>query len=461
MNSRRDFLKTSMLGAGAFAFSPYLLGDSAPKKSSGFPKRFVFIRKSNGTSPHEYILPTFSAAEKSKNENREPFEVSLDKHELPDWMQDLNEHKENMTILQGLSSQMCEGGHNSYQSIMAALNTKGDTLGALKWASIDYELDKLFPSPVGHVELSFAYDRTGVNKGFCIPAPYARNFCYSDPITAYKNLFSAVLNPSLVEADNRMLSYLGEGQKSTIQSLENELKKGHQNYLNSITSIQKRNQDLMKLTEKIKSNMPDSEMIFTMGKPTATLAERHEAMTEVLVSALITGMTNCVTYTIDNLNTGYSGLQELGPGRVGLHHVGHNGAVNDIPSEGVRKIINRHHLKQVKTIVERLKAQPEGNGTMFDNTMIMYFPEGGERHHGPMREPPFLIMSGKNCNLDIAGRYIRLPFHGTEGHKTLGNWYTTLLNVHGNDIAHYGDFDSTMSAKKLAQKGPIKQFMKA
>ena len=52
-----------------------------------------------------------------------------------------------------------------------------------------------------------------------------------------------------------------------------------------------------------------------------------------------------------------------------------------------------------------------------------------------------------------------MPYHGTEGHKTLGNWYTTLLNAHGNPIEHYGDLDLEMSRKKLDQTGAIDQFM--
>lgn len=58
---------------------------------------------------------------------------------------------------------------------------------------------------------------------------------------------------------------------------------------------------------------------------------------------------------------------------------------------------------------------------MFDNTMIMYFPENGETHHGIGLESPFLIMAGNNFNLNMSGCYIRLPYHGTEGHKSLGN----------------------------------------
>ncbi len=93
------------------------------------------------------------------------------------------------------------------------------------------------------------------------------------------------------------------------------------------------------------------------------------------------------------------------------------------------------------------------------DTMIMYFPENGETHHGIGIESPFVIMSGRNCNIDIAGRYIRLPHLGVEGHKTLGNWYTTLLNTHGNMIEHYGDLDLEMALKKLKQTGSIEQFM--
>ena len=132
----------------------------------------------------------------------------------------------------------------------------------------------------------------------------------------------------------------------------------------------------------------------------------------------------------------------------------------DLNPEQVRELVRKQHMKQIKTIIQSLKAQPEGDGNMFDNTMIMYFPEAGDGHHGKGWKPPMFVMSGKNCNLDIAGRYFRFPHHGTEGHMTLGNWYTTLLNAHGNPIKHYGDLDSTMNRKGIPQEGPIKSFMK-
>jgi hypothetical protein len=112
-------------------------------------------------------------------------------------------------------------------------------------------------------------------------------------------------------------------------------------------------------------------------------------------------------------------------------------------------------LNKVEELLYLEKMPPKDEDILPTNA------ERKEKHHGTGIESPWVIMSGKNCNLDIAGRYIRLPQHGTEDHQSLGNWYTSLLNSHGNPIHHYGDLDSTMSRKKLAQEGPIKRFLKA
>jgi hypothetical protein len=106
--------------------------------------------------------------------------------------------------------------------------------------------------------------------------------------------------------------------------------------------------------------------------------------------------------------------------------------------------------------VFRLKSVPEEKGTMFDNTMIFYFPNRGETHHSQGTEFPFIVLSGSNCKLKLGSRYVPLPYWGTPGHKTLGNFYTTILNAHGNPIKHYGDPDLSL---KFEQTGPINQFM--
>ena len=108
MIKRRDFLATSALGAGAMALAPAFNQVFAARNASPTPKRFIFIRKSSGIRPAEIALSDFSDKDKALDENKEPFEADLDRHELPKWLRGLGAHKEHMTILQGLSAKMSE-----------------------------------------------------------------------------------------------------------------------------------------------------------------------------------------------------------------------------------------------------------------------------------------------------------------------------------------------------------------
>ncbi|MEX1223412.1 MAG: hypothetical protein WEA31_02580, partial [Pirellulales bacterium] len=268
-----------------------------------------------------------------------------------------------------------------------------------------------------------------------------------------------VLTPEAVNSDNDMLNFLQSREGQELVGIKGHEKSRQESHINSIGAIRARNRKLVDMAGKLAQHVPDLDPIHAEGGPNATTPQKQAAMTEILVAALVSGLTNVVTYTIDDLGTPVTGLPGNETDRIGIHPLGHDEAFGGVPAWKTREQIRISHVNQVKTIVDRLKQVPEGSGNMFDNTMIMYFPENGETHHGVGSESPFLVMSGNNCTLDMAGRYIRLPYHGSEGHKTLGNWYTTLLNAHGNPIEHYGDLDTEMSRKKLPQTGPIKQLM--
>jgi hypothetical protein len=461
--NRRRFLQTSVLSAGAFALTPSLDQLLAAPTSDGFPRRFVFIRKSNGVRPNEVALPTFSTQEKSLDSKKQTMEVDLERHELPEWLRALDGHKQHMTILHGLSCKMSENGHWSYSSVMGAYKSGRNSLSGIKRATIDFEMARLFPSPFGHVELSltgsYSSFRKGIVAGYSAPAPHQRNYCYADPQTAYNELFKSVTDSGAVDSENQMLKFLQEDEAFKAQALKGREKLKLSNHIKSIEAIRERNKKVEKMSATIAKHLPQIDKVHAKGGLNASTPEKQEAFTEILIAALITGLTNVVTYTIDELSTPVKGLPGNEGDHISIHELGHNGGYSGVSAAKIREKVRVGHIQQVATIVERLKAVPEGNGNMFDNTMILYFPENGEGHHSWGTEAPFVIMAGDNCKLDIAGRYIRLPYHGTEGHKTLGNWYTTLLNAHGNPLEHYGDFDLEMSRKKLDQIGAINQLM--
>ncbi len=456
--NRRAFLGQSALGAGTLALSPSFNHLLAATRPGEHPHRFIFIRKSNGNVPALFVPPTFSDEEKRQEQKKEAFEANLNKHELPVWLRALEDHKENMTILNGISMKISGGGHYSFSGCLGAYKAGRNVISGIKRRTVDFELAKLFPSPFGHVEMSLASGsgtvafRTGIVSGFSAPARHQRNYCYADPQTAYDELFKSVTNTSAVDSENVLLDYLKEQEGRRLKGLDGKERMKISNHVDSIQSIRDRNNKVTSLSSVISKNLPTIDKIHANGGPNASLVEKQEAFTDVLLAALIAGLTNIVTYTIDDLGTPITTL----PGntsRVDLHRLGHSMDIE------LRDIVKASHMAQVAKMVTKLKSVPEGNGTMFDNTTIIYMPETGAGHHGPDTEAPMVVMTGSKSKLDMAGRFIRLPFHATEGHMTLSNWYTTLLNAYGNPIEHYGDLDLDMSRKKMHQTGAIKQLL--
>ena len=464
--NRREFFKKTTLGATGLALTPSFSNlfaapaQAAPVNSAGFPHRFVFVRKSNGNLANQFGLKSFSSEQKKKHDEKQAFELDLDQHELPDWLNTLDGHKENMTILHGISMSISGGGHYSYSGCMGAYKAGRNILSNIKWATVDFELAKLFPSPFGHVEMSLAVPhgrdhRTGIVSGYSAPAPKQRNYCYADPMTAYNELFKSVINTDEVASDNSLLNYLYDQESRRLTGLKGEERLKISDQVDSLQSIRDRNTKVAALGDVITKHLPKIDPIHANGGSDATLMQKQAAYTDIIISALASGLTNVVTYTIDDLGTDITSLPE-NEEKTNIHAVGHGQGGR---SAFMRDVIKTHHMKQVNTLVTKLKAIPEGKDTMFDNTTIIYMPETGAGHHSPDTEAPMVVLTGKNSKLDIAGRYIRLPFHGTEGHMTQSNWFTTLLNAYGNPIEHYGDLDLTMQRNRLKQTGAIQQFM--
>jgi len=445
------------------ALGPGFFASTANGKA---PKRFIFIHKGNGLLPHTLVPPTLGEAERMKEKNKEAFEVNLGDHDLPAWMGALNNHKDEMTILQGLSGKMCTTGHHTWQSSLGVYKAN-ERLSSIKWATVDFELAKLFPSSLEHIELACFPNSggnsrgniNGIEKGFSARGPQQPNYAYGSPKVAMQELFKSVSSDKNAQVayqlERRLLDFAAKNEGAIASELRGFEKTKVKNYSNSIEGIRERNRKMDAMSDVIRRHAPKlDEKYFDDDLSTI---DRQIGHSEILLATLISGMTNVVTLTADELGTSYTGITDIEKETVNLHDVGHGKPVGAFEALEVREKVRRHHMDLIDRIVTRLKGVPEDGGTMFDNTMLLYFPDNGETHHSHGTEWPFIVMSGKNAKLDIAGKYMRLPNYGQEGHKTLGNWYTTLLNAYGNPIEHYGAIDTGLS--HLNQKGAIKQLL--
>lgn len=459
MHNRRDFIRTSaagLFGMAGLSSMPVLgaavSGSRSAAVDMGVP-RFIFLRKSNGLFPSELVPMSLDAADRKREENMEALDIDLDRHELPAWMEPIAAHKNNLTLLQGLSAKMCTMGHSTHQSPLAVSRT-AERIETITRATVDVELGRMFPSPFEHVELTCAQNAKGVVRGMSSIGPKQPNYAFASPSAAYQNLFAAGMKKdNNRRADDSLNSFLAEHIASydarTLDMFESQ-KIG--NYADSVDSLIERNKRLESMADRIAAHIPKIDQKVLDDQ--YTVVEQQYAFVDILVSALRAGLTNVVTYTLDSLSTNYDGVLE---DTIFLHDIGHNKDLKGMPALEVRRHLRHHHMSLIAKLVEQLKASPEGKGTMFDNTIILYMPENGETHHSVGSEVPFLILAGDNVRLSMARRrYIRLPNYNEPGHKTLGNWFTTILNAYGNPIKHYGDFDVAL---KIDQKGAIKEFM--
>lgn len=469
MNSRRNFLKTGLLGASSLAVVPRLLAASGsgslPWLHEKPPTRFIFLHKGNGLLPSSLALPTFDDRLVEAERKKDPIDVDLDHHDLPAWMSPLTEHKNNLTILQGLSGKMCTTGHHTWCSSLGVFKAN-ERLSSIKWATVDFELAKMAPSPFGHIELACfpggggnsRGNINGIEKGFSARGAQQPNYAFGSPKVALQELFKSVAtdksSQASYELERKMLAFVAQNHSSLAKKLGGVEHPKVGNYAEALQDIRDRNGRVEAMADVIRKHIPQLDEKY-LAEDISTV-DRQAGHTEVLLSSLISGMTNVVTFTLDELGTLYTGLSGIEGENVNQHDVGHGKAVAQFSAVEVREKIRQQHMNVIDHIVTRLKSVPEGQGSMFDNTMLCYFPDNGETHHSHGTEWPFVVLAGDNTRLDLSRRYIRLPAYGKAGHKTLGNWYTTILNAYGNSIDHYGALDVGLA---IDQKGPIEKFL--
>ena len=455
MATRREFMRTAALGAGALTLAPQL-SKAAPAGGKP-PMRFIFVHKGNGLFPSVMVPPSLSKDEAATEAKKGPLDLDLAKHELPAWMKPLAAHHGDLTILQGVSGKMCTTGHHTWCSSLGVYKAN-ERISSIKWATVDFELAKLFPSPMEHVEFACfplgggnaRGTLNGIATGFSARGPQQPNYAFGSPKLAAQELFKAVSTDANVrtrsQLDREALEFAARRERDKVRS-----------YADSLEAVRERDRKVDAMADAIRKHAPKLDAKYLAEE--MTTVDRQRGHVEVLLAALVSGLTNVVAFTVDELGHEYTGLAGMEAERVNLHDVGHGKPVGKLTADEVRFAVRRQHMTLLDTIAARLKKAPEGEGSVFDNTMIFYFPDNGETHHSHGAEYPFVLLSGKNAKLNLRGRYIRLPNYGEAGHATLGNLYTTLLNAHGNPIKHFGDPDPGLARFGHDQFGPIRRFL--
>ena len=127
-----------------------------------------------------------------------------------------------------------------------------------------------------------------------------------------------------------------------------------------------------------------------------------------------------------------SGATYPGSGvRDGFHTASHHS--NARARMDTFALINRYHVQMLGYFLEKLRATPDGDGTLLDHSMVLYgssMSNGNQHDHDPL---PILVAGGASGQLK-GNRHLEFP-----AHTPMSNLMLSLLDKLGVHQASFGD----------------------
>ena len=469
--TRRQLLKGLTLGSGGMVLSPLVSQLAAQAAgNNGFPQRFVFVVKSSGLTPGHVVPESFVddlIVEKESYIAGEGYTsgtqmkdcATLIRRPLKDAvlnesMKSLEPFRDRLMVLQGLSGNMVTGGHMSGYGAMSCMKD-------MMAETIDHKMAVLYPSVFSHLGLSTVTATMGARfaDSVCYPGISAASNTkalpfHGSPTQAFQSLFGSVAtgrDREQFESQGNLFDYLADDVKSLRGNLAGTEKEKLDHHLEAIEALQKQRQGILAMSEQIRKGKPEFSDKYT----TMTIEDRLEAHCEIAAGALVSGLTNVVTIRTDGLGSQYN---KLGFTNGQVHGIGHGKTPEGAKSvDHARGLIRGFQLENIAKIAAKLQAIPEGDGTMLDNTTIIYFSDVGDKHHASNREWPYIVLGDMGGRLKSAGEYIQYPHKGHDGHHTIASWWLTLLEAAGKPQDGFGMMDNKVDPD--VQRQPLKELL--
>ena len=119
----------------------------------------------------------------------------------------------------------------------------------------------------------------------------------------------------------------------------------------------------------------------------------------------------------------------------------HHGASHDDTSESYERV-TQYYVGQLAYLASRLDAMPEGEGTVLDNTCLMFINSlfSGSRHDAS--KVPLVIAGGLGGTLET-GRVLDYSKNGDDNRK-LCSLYLSIMDRMGVSLDEFGDADARL-----------------
>jgi len=396
--SRRAVLR----GAGVFLPLPFLNLMEASARSRDVqtpPMRFLTLFKPNGVHPPSWNISAGQEHDFRMSPLMKPFQQHKDDILILDNMGDFGFSSHANSTRRFLS-----GHHRNTKSAsvdqMIADKIQGDTMHR----SLELTTEGLFPNQIGCSYIS--YDHNGA----AIPRE-------SDPQLIFDRLFrNPMSNPGQRRKMASVLDRVLEDARSLERKAGREDKATLEEYLNVVRESERRLENVRQAEPKV--DISD----FTRPARGGSLNDQVESMLDLIELALWTDSTRCITYMLGNSNSrmvfDFLGIHEQ---HHYLSHFFRNFSRSNLDS--LLKI-SLWHMEKFDSLLTRLKSRREGDGTLLDNTVVLYGSGMGHSDNHTVTRIPIILAGGKG--LLKTGRYVRYSEN-----QELGRLHISLLEKFG------------------------------
>lgn len=376
--------------------------------------------------------------------------------ELPYILEPLRPLQSELTVLTGLTHDKARpngdgaGDHarSSATFLTACQARKTDGADIQVGVSVDQVAAERIGEQTRLPSLELGCDRTKLS-GNCdsgYSCAYSFNIAWKTPSTplppevnprlVFERLFAGASAAEATEAQARrrryhqsILDYVQEDARRLQARLGVTDRRKLDEYLTAVRELERR----IERSEQFRAALPATEK--PDGIP-GTYAEHIRLMFDLQALAFQTDSTRIASFILahDGSNRPYPflGVSE------GHHDLSHHG--ND--EEKKKKIakINRFHVEQFAGFLQRLKAIPEGEGTLLNHCLVVYggaISDGNRHNHDDLP----VLLAGKGGGSVDPGRHVRYPRN-----TPMANLFLSLLDRVGAPVDRFGD-----STGRLAQ----------
>jgi hypothetical protein len=423
---RRDFLTAAGLGLSALPFVP-LLDSEVLAGGLQFPKRLLVFYFSNGLFQGGFF----------------PEGPAGTTFELPFILEPLAPHQNDLVVIEGLDLQAClDGPVSGHIGGMGALLTgrpildsgfeeNGQPYGYASGPSVDQvigaQLQSITPFPT--VDTGVWIDRYGSNMGLT-----QRRMCYKaagepvhpeeDPAALWDRLFAeASLGFEELQAlrarQLKVIDHLA-GELGTLEArVPTEDRVKLEAHLQAVSEIE----------DRLRAPLPACDpMQGTHDGP--TYEQLGRGLLDGIVEAFACDLTRVASIQWNAEGRAIGSFTWLGHDDQ-EHSYSHSGTSDTAAIQRFHET-RRWYMEQAAYVIERLKAIPEGDGTLFDNTVVLICsPLGNSSTHAPTNAP--FVLAGSCGGFFSTGQYVSVA---SQPHNRL---LTTLCHAMGLDVDHFGD----------------------